>query len=58
MNFLETPYSTTEIKKMTRQELWHYLERRGFAVYSGESTKELRDCALEDSDPNYFKKEK
>jgi hypothetical protein len=57
MNFLETPYPVQDIKKMTRQELWHYLERRGFACYSNESTKELRECALEDSDPNYFKKE-
>jgi len=58
MNFLETPYSVKDIKQMTRQELWHYLECRGFACYSNESTKELRDAALEDSDPNYFKKEK
>lgn len=57
MNFLETPYSVKDIKALTRQELWHYLESRGFACYSNESTKELRDAALEDSDPNYLKKE-
>jgi len=55
MYFQETPARTQDIKKMTRKELWHYLESRGFACYSNESTKEPRDAALEDSDPNYFK---
>jgi hypothetical protein len=55
MHFLETPAGIDEIKRMSRRELWDYLEHRGFACYSSESTKLLRDCALEDSDPNYFR---
>jgi hypothetical protein len=49
MHFRETPATAKEIKAMTRKELWHYLEARGFAVYSDESTKELREAALEDA---------
>ena len=56
MHFQETPCTTSEIKAMTRKEIWHYMESRGFACYSRESTKELRDAALEDADPTYFKK--
>jgi len=57
MIFQETPSSPADILRMTRRELWHYLESRGFACYSNESTKELRDAALDDSDPNYNKPE-
>jgi hypothetical protein len=58
VHFQETPSSVADIMKMTRRELWDYLESRGFAVYSDESTKELREAAIEDSDPNYFKHRK
>ena len=37
-----------QIKKMTRRELIEHLESRGIACYDDESTKELRDCAIED----------
>ena len=37
-----------EIKKMNRRELIEHLESRGIACYDDESTKELRDCAIED----------
>jgi len=36
------------IKNMSRRELVDHLESRGFACYDDESTKELRECALED----------
>ena len=39
-----------EIKKMNRRELIEHLESRGIACYDDESTKELRECAIEDLD--------
>ena len=37
-----------QIKKMNRRELIEHLESRGIACYDDESTKELRECAIED----------
>ena len=37
-----------QIKKMNRRELVEHLESRGIACYDDESTKELRECAIED----------
>jgi hypothetical protein len=36
------------VLRMTRSELQEHLEQRGYAVYDDESTRDLRECALED----------
>jgi hypothetical protein len=36
------------VERMTRGELQNHLELRGYAVYDDESTRDLRECALED----------
>lgn len=49
MNFLDgVTASRHEIRRMTKQELKHYLESRGYYVAQGESIKEMRETALAD----------
>lgn len=49
--FKNTSVATiNEIEKMTHTELKDYLEQqRGFAVYDEETTRELREAAISDS---------
>ena len=39
-----------DLKELSREELVHWLEFRGFACYDDESTSLLRETALEDFD--------
>ena len=54
MSYLETcdgsfvEVTKQQIKKMNRRELIEHLESRGIACYDDETTKELRECAIED----------
>lgn len=43
------PGKPEEIAKMSRRDLIALLESRGTACYSDDTTKELRECALEDA---------
>jgi hypothetical protein len=45
----ETTEKPEVIAKMTRRELIDYLESRGTACFREDTTKELRECALEDA---------
>ena len=48
-------FTRSELKTAKRAELQSYLEHRGFAVDSDESTTELREAALEDFDGEKIK---
>lgn len=43
-------WERSALEQGSRADLRGYLEARGFAVYAGEKTRDLRACALEDFD--------
>lgn len=43
-------WTRAELVGASRDALQSYLEARGFAVYDGEKTSALRECALDDFD--------